>query len=200
MTKPDNQKMERGSNRKGRKNRISTVCVLIRPYPLDPPFPRSIALVFSRVRFCPQGLHYRGKPEAAPLQKTDHPPLVPIARRRKGKTGVAALCRRSDLGYFIAHRQERRKGFNHYIRSETSAAHLQTETRPEKTAGGKRRFRKPSGITPVIQPSLTLEAENRSFALLSGKFPRRQLSHYRGNGIIPAGQQPQHILVGPVSR
>ena len=67
--------------------------------------------------------------------------------------------------------------------------------------GRKRRFGKPFGITPVIQPPLTSAAgESQLRDPASADVPRRQLSPYTGNGIIPTGQQPQRILIGFVSR
>ena len=56
------------------------------------------------------------------------------------------------------------------------------------------------GTPPVIQPPLTLQAKNHRFGIIPATFSRRQLSPYSGNGIIPAGQQPQGILVELVRR
>ena len=86
--------------------------------------------------------------------------------------------------------QERGKNLIDHIRSEPSAAHLQPEAGAVITTGGKRRFRKAFGITPVIQPPLPLQAEYRRINILSGHFPRRQLFSYPGSGIITPGQQP----------
>src|SRR6185369_7479367 len=95
--------------------------------------------LFGLVLFlCPQIPHYRGNPEAAPLQETDHPPLVAIVRFGKGKTWVAPPRRRPDLGNFIALRKKRGQGFGNYIRGKSPAAHLQTKANPVITARGKR--------------------------------------------------------------